>query len=332
MFINDRYKTLYPMPSLLNHTIDRRSFLRGMIGSAAAAALVPHVLGQTNATPPIAAAVIPPTGNFLVRTPDGLTLAAQAQGDPAAPEILLIHGLGQCRLSWSRQLADPALAGFRIVSFDLRGHGDSDKPADEAAYSDGARWADDLAAVIAAARLRRPVLVGWSLGGFVLAHYLKRHGAATVAAVNLVDAVTRFSPDFLTPASLDFAKQLGSEDLAVRAAAVAGFLEGCFATPPPRAELDRMLVFNGMVPRALQRSILKMSDAGLDEALAGYPGPILVTFGEKDARVRREMAERQLAQNSRAKLSLYPQAGHSPFYEDAARFNRELAALVLGTL
>ena len=43
------------------------------------------------------------------------------------------------------------------------------------------------------------------------------------------------------------------------------------------------------------------------------------------------MAERVLALNSRAKISLYPEAGHSPFYEDAARFNRELAALALGT-
>lgn len=311
-----------------HHPIGRRSFLRGIIGSAAAAALAPRFVGQTLAAPPAA----PAAGNFAVRTHDGLTLAAQAQGDPAAPEILLIHGLGQCRLSWSRQLTDPALAGFRIVSFDLRGHGDSDKPADEASYADGARWADDVAAVIAAAGLRRPVLVGWSLGGFVLAHYLKRHGGKNVAAVNLVDAVTRFSPDLLPPASLDFAGKLGSDDLAVRSQAIAGFLEGCFATPPPRPELDRMLAFNGMTPRALHRGILKMSDAGLDETLAGYPGPILVTFGEKDARVQRQMAERILTLNRHATLSLYPEAGHSPFYEDAPRFNRELASLVTAAI
>ena len=81
----------------------------------------------------------------------------------------------------------------------------------------------------------------------------------------------------------------------------------------------------------MQRGILKMSDEGLDEALAGYAGPMLVTFGEKDARVQRKMADRVLALNGRAKLSLYPEAGHSPFYEDAVRFNRELATLVLGT-
>ena len=56
-----------------------------------------------------------------------------------------------------------------------------------------------------------------------------------MAAVNPADAVTRFNPDLLTSTSLDFAKRLGSDDLAVGSQAIAGFLEGCFATPLPRA-------------------------------------------------------------------------------------------------
>ena len=309
-------------------TTSRRSFLRGLIVAATAlAAPTPRVRGQRVVAPPTGP-VPTSTGSFVVHTPDGLTLAAQAQGDPASPEILLVHGLGQSRLSWTRQLHDPSLAGYRLVSFDLRGHGDSDKPADEAAYADGARWADDVAAVIAAAGLRRPVLVGWSLGGFVLLHYLRRHGGKRVAGVNLVDAVTRFDPGLLSDLAGDYAKRLGSEDLAVRSEAIAGFLQACFATPPPRAELDQMLVFNGMVPRALQRGILKMSDAGLDEAIMRLDAPLLVTFGEKDQMMHLPMAERVHRLNPRAELSVYPEAGHSPFYEDPRRFNRELAALV----
>lgn len=37
------------------------------------------------------------------------------------------------------------------------------------------------------------------------------------------------------------------------------------------------------------------------------------------------MSNRMLAVNSKSNLSIYPEAGHSPFYEDAGRFNRELA-------
>ncbi len=220
------------------------------------------------------------------------------------------------------------LAGFRVVSFDLRGHGDSDKPTDEAAYADGARWADDLAAVIAAAGLRRPVLVGWSLGGLVILHYLKRHGNKGIAGINLVDAVTSFSPDLLRPAAKDFAGRLSSEDFAVRTDAIAEFLQACFATPPPRSELDRMLVFNGMVPRAVQLGVVKISSEGLDEAIARFNAPLLVTFGAKDQLLYPQMAERVRPINPRAQFSIYPEAGHSPFYEVPGRFNRELAALV----
>ncbi|MDR6659343.1 pimeloyl-ACP methyl ester carboxylesterase [Tardiphaga robiniae] len=97
---------------------------------------------------------------FAVRSADGVTLAGEAQGDSQASEILFIHGLRQSRLSWEKQFADPALAGFRMVGFDLRGHGDSDKPTSFDAYSEADRWADDVAAVIAGSRLRRPDGIG----------------------------------------------------------------------------------------------------------------------------------------------------------------------------
>ena len=65
---------------------------------------------------------------------------AEAKGDPAAPEILFIHGLHQSRLGWDKQFSDPALAGFRMVRFDLRGNGDSNKPNALESYSDADRW------------------------------------------------------------------------------------------------------------------------------------------------------------------------------------------------
>ena len=266
--------------------------------------------------------------HFQVWTPDGLTLAAQTQGHPDAPEVLFVHGLGQSHLSWTRQLNDPDLSWCRLVTFDLRGHGHSDKPSHESAYCDGTRWADDIAAVIVAARLRNPVLVGWSLGGLMILHYLKRHGGRNIAGINLVNAVTAMEPDLVRPGPVDFSAGLASEDLGVRADAVATFLRACFAVPPPEDEFNRMLVYNGMVPRALHQGIFKMSSVGCDEALARFSGPLTVTYGELDAFLCPEMAQRVCRVNPRAVFSLYPEAGHSPFYEAPVRFNQELLALL----
>jgi non-heme chloroperoxidase len=73
---------------------------------------------------------------ITVKTPDGLTISAQEWGNPAGPEILFIHGFSQSHLSWIRQVDSDLAKEFRIVTYDLRGHGNSDKPLDPAHYQD----------------------------------------------------------------------------------------------------------------------------------------------------------------------------------------------------
>ena len=292
--------------------LSRRLVLGTSLGLAVAAA-----------APRLAAAQQPATA-FTARTRDGLTLAGSAFGDPKAPAIVLIHGLGQSRLSWELQTA--ALADrFRVVAYDLRGHGDSDKPADPAAYADGVAWADDLQAVIEATGVRRPTLVGWSLGGLVIGHYVARHGAEGIAGANLVNAVTRLAPELLTEHSRAFAPLLASPDLATRIDAVERFLAACFAKPPPADAFRRMLVFNGMVPRGVQEGIVRIQSDGLDAAF-GRIARVLVTYGARDLLTSPEMSRRVLSLNPRATLSVYDDVGHTPFYEAPERFNRELAA------
>src|SRR6266704_2321786 len=67
---------------------------------------------------------------IAVKTPDGLTISAQEWGNPAGAEILFIHGFSQSYLSWMRQVDSDLAKEFRIVTYDLRGHGNSDKPLD----------------------------------------------------------------------------------------------------------------------------------------------------------------------------------------------------------
>jgi non-heme chloroperoxidase len=295
----------------------RREILAGSLTIAAMATLMPAAA--------MAAAPAQPVGHPVsIRTKDGLTLSAMSHGDAAAAPIIFVHGLSQSRLCWDRQLV-AELAHHRLITFDLRGHGDSDKPAQPEAYADGARWADDLAAVIEQTGSRGAILVGWSFGGLVIGYYLRRHGAGAVAGINLVDAVTSFDPQFRTEESGYWGARLASPDLEVRSEAIARFLSLCFAKLPHKTDLDRMLAYNGMVPRAVHVGLGKIEANGLDEGYARVPR-ILLSHGARDALVRPGMSRRMLTVNPRSNLSIYPEAGHSPFYEDAARFNRELAA------
>ena len=77
---------------------------------------------------------------------DGTTIAVYETGNPDGPEILFLHGFSQCALAFDLQMADPVLAQtFRMVAYDVRGHGASDQPDDPTRYANDADYAADTA-------------------------------------------------------------------------------------------------------------------------------------------------------------------------------------------
>ena len=266
------------------------------------------------------------TGELIaVRSADGLALVAERHGNPDGPEVLLIHGLGGSRAIWSRQVQSDLAATHHIVTVDLRGHGDADKPNSVAAYDDPALWAGDVAAVIEAAGLKRPTLVGWSLGTLVAGHYLDLHGPERVAGLNAVGAVTSLAAELQGPVPIKYRSAMQSSDLDARSQAMVRFMVECFAETPPEDELRRMLIVNGMVPRELQQGVGQIGGRDLAPAFAAVPR-ILASVGALDQHVSAEMSKSLVDRHPHGRLSVFEQAAHAPFYEAPERFNRELAA------
>ena len=100
--------------------------------------------------------------HLSVTTADGVRLVADSLGDPARPGVLLAHGGGQTRHSWSGAAAALAAAGYHVINLDLRGHGDS-------AWAEASAYAiDDFASDITQMTAHFAgdfALVGASLGG-----------------------------------------------------------------------------------------------------------------------------------------------------------------------
>jgi non-heme chloroperoxidase len=126
-----------------------------------------------------------------VTTADGVQLHVTEAGDPAAPPLILVHGFAGSSRVWHRQLADPELTGrFRVVVFDLRGHGASqtDLREEQMTATDMAGharlWSQDLDAVREG--LPEPVIVGWSFGGAVTQSHIHAHGGIGDAAAVII--------------------------------------------------------------------------------------------------------------------------------------------------
>lgn len=264
---------------------------------------------------------------YTVTAPDGVTLAVEEAGNANGPAVIFIHGLLGSRLNWDAQLKSAELGRYRLIAYDMRGHGLSGKPAGTAAYVDGRRWADDLAAVIEATHARNPVLVGWSLGGAVISNYLAAYGDDRIAGTVYVDGVIELKPEQIT-AHPQLYRDLISPDLRTHLDAERVFLGLCFATQPPTPTFERLLANAAMASWDMQRAVQSMT-VFAERGLQRIDKPVLLIYGARDALVQAEPAiARATALNPRVRSKLYAESGHAPFIEEADRFDRDLATFV----
>ncbi len=143
--------------------------------------------------------------------------------------VVLIHGWPLSAAAWSEQVGPLREAGYRVVAYDRRGFGRSDKPASGFDYD---HLADDLAGVLNDLDLRDATLVGFSMGGGEVARYISRHGQERLHSVVFAAAVppymmqTEDNPD--GPLTKSQAQGMASDLKADRHAFFEDFTKGFF--------------------------------------------------------------------------------------------------------
>jgi len=269
-----------------------------------------------------------PPALHTVTGPDGVRVAVSESGNRDGPAIVFIHGFSMGQLCWFRQVESRLSARFRLVTYDLRGHGASDKPMEPKFYREGERWADELAAVMADAGLRRPVLVAWSYGARIVSDYLARHGSAALAGINLVGTRTNSDPAFVLARAAVHQQGMASPDLGANIRHTIAFVESC-ALDWNEAEFRRCLAMSMVVPHEVRAALMgRPLDA--DAQLRSVALPVLFSHGRQDAIVPVAASQHGQAVTPGATLSVFENSGHAPFMEEADRFNDELSDFVLG--
>jgi non-heme chloroperoxidase len=143
--------------------------MAGALGGAAVGA-------ATSADPPKAPASVPA---------QPVRLHIEDSGGNGRP-VLLIHGWPLSTRAWAPQVPVLQAAGYRVVAYDRRGFGRSDKPASGYSYD---TLADDLQRVIEQCDLQDVTLVGFSMGGGEVARFIARHGQSRLHSVVFASAV-----------------------------------------------------------------------------------------------------------------------------------------------
>ena len=261
----------------------------------------------------------------------GTRIATYEYGNPDGSPLLLIHGFNQCHLCWDRQIDGTLAETCRIITLDLRGHGNSDKPRTADFYDDQAIWADDINAIIEDYGLNKPVLAGWSYGGHVLNAYAGHFGTSAIAGLAYVGAITVAgtpkTADVYLPEFREMAAGISDPDCYVAIDRVLTFLEMCFEIQPDAETLNRIVAYNMLVPASV-RGILRGRTIDAEEILKTIDVPTLVIHGEKD-RVVLATSGRYIARHvPGADLRIYEGIGHCPFHEAADRFNSDLGEFV----
>ncbi|MBV9919887.1 MAG: alpha/beta hydrolase [Pseudonocardia sp.] len=240
----------------------------------------------------------------------GVAIAYERTG--SGPPLVLVHGITESRHSWDPLV--PRLAeSFDVLAVDLRGHGRSAKIAP----FDVGTLADDLAELLAHLDLRRPHLIGHSLGGVVVSAMAATVDPTSVINVDQPLELSGFH-DALAPAVPLIRGTPDEFD---------GFIASLFASmygPLPAAEQHRVRahadadqeVVNGVWSGVIDGPAAEL-DAVVDAILAGITAPYLSLHGADPGP---EYATWLTDRCPTARVEVWPDHGHYPHLVDPERF------------
>lgn len=260
---------------------------------------------------------------YRVKSHDGTALHVVEAYNRNGIPILFIHGFCQSHLAWRKQFHSDLLHDFRLVSYDLRGHGFSDKPRNM--YDSTDVWADDVRSIIQVLQLDHPVLCGWSYGTRIIGDYLQKYGEEEIRGFHFVASVP--GKDVVGETWTKIHSKMMSEDAEEIIQANTMLLDAMIHEPMQPEEYFLFQGFQSLVPPHVRKAILSRKPLENPE-LVKITKPIVITHGLEDKLSLPKTAELGKKRYPDAKLSLFPQVGHAPFWENTERFNQEIRDLL----
>lgn len=234
----------------------------------------------------------------------GVNIHYQIEGE--GPVLLLTHGFSASSAMWRQNVPALADAGWRVVTWDMRGHGQSDSPDDTSLYS-AELTVGDIDALLDAAGAEQAVVGGMSLGGYMSLAYHLAH-RPRVRSLLLIDTGPGFKNDEARGKWNDYARGKGDELLAKGDGALSDSAE---------TRLQRQN-FTGL--RNAAYGMLTQHSADAINSLPEIAVPTLVVVGDRDEPFL-AASDYMAAKIPDARKAVIPDAGHAANVDQPAAFN-----------
>jgi 3-oxoadipate enol-lactonase len=254
---------------------------------------------------------------------NGLEISYELDGPAGAPVVTLSHSIAADLTMWDATL--PALRDrYRVLRYDIRGHGGSQAPSGPYTLEE---LADDARALLAGLAIRRTHWVGLSLGGMI-GQALALRAPELLASLVLCDTASGTPPEM---------KPVWNERIAMVEAAGAGarlddvlarwFTPG-FVQSRPDVVATTLAMIGRTSPRGFAGCAAAIRDLDFTERLAKIRVPTLLIVGEQDEATPPSASQLMQARIRGAELEIVPGAAHLTNVEQPQAFNRTLTAFL----
>jgi pimeloyl-ACP methyl ester carboxylesterase len=233
----------------------------------------------------------------------------------SGPALLLSYGYGATRHMWDEQ--HRALAGWRVISWDMRGHGQTDSPGDPRQYS-AALTVADMRGLLQHLGVERAVIGGLSLGGYVSLAFAVAHPQMTRALV-----ICDSGPGYRN------AEARAAWNARAHERATALEAKGLDALARRSAETQQAVHRSAQGLAHAARGMLAQEGSQVIDALAGIRVPTLIIVGDQDQPFVAP-SEYMAKKIAGARLAVIPGAGHSSNLDQPEAFNRVLREFLAG--
>jgi len=260
-------------------------------------------------------------GSNIKLVVNNLVVSYTDQGSEEAPVIIFIHGFPLNKTMWDNQV-DALKEDYRVVSYDIRGHGDSEPGNEDFSIK---LFVADLLQLMDALKIEKASLCGLSMGGYIalnaIENFPERFDALVLSDTNCIADSPKAKQKRLT--TIESIREFGVEKY-VDDSIVHLFAPESFMTHKNEISEVKEMILNTS-EQSLSKTLMALSQRKATcGKLPEITIPVLFLVGEEDEITPPEASELMHQKIKNSTIHIIPQAGHLSNLENPVEFNKQL--------